>query len=116
MVLTARRCHAAIEVCASLGMKQRRINVYQQQKVLVEHINSLSEAGIPPTPSMVRVFAFETTRWPRNLLSGKGKAQLFLHSIPLPATKALHTYYAAAVVKQLQVPGNVYEQQTKIQL
>ena len=46
---------------------------------------------------------------PRNLLSGRGKAQLFLHSIPLPATKALHTYYAAAVVKQLQVPGNVYE-------
>ena len=71
MVLTARRCRAAIEVCASLGVKQRRINVLvlsnQQQKVLVEHINSLSEAGIPPTPSMVRVFAFEISqKWPGN--------------------------------------------------
>jgi hypothetical protein len=40
---------------------------HQQQKVLVEHINSLSEAGIPPTPSMVRVFAFEISQtWPGN--------------------------------------------------
>ena len=33
---------------------------------------------------------------PRNLLSGRGKAQLFLHSIPLPATKAMYlpTYLA----------------------
>jgi hypothetical protein len=34
---------------------------------------------------------------PRNLLSGRGKAQLFLHSIPLPATKAMYLHiYAAA--------------------
>ena len=37
----------------------------QQQIVLVNHINKLSEAGIPPTPAMVGVFAFEICRkWP----------------------------------------------------
>jgi hypothetical protein len=37
----------------------------QQQIELVNHINKLSEAGIPPTPSMVRVFAFEISQqWP----------------------------------------------------
>ena len=37
----------------------------QQQIVLVNHINKLSEAKIPPTPAMVRVFAFEICRkWP----------------------------------------------------
>jgi hypothetical protein len=37
----------------------------QQQIALVNHINKLSEAGIPPTPAMVRVFAFEICqKWP----------------------------------------------------
>ena len=37
----------------------------QQQISLVNHINKLSEAGIPPTPAMVRVFAFEICQqWP----------------------------------------------------
>jgi transposase-like protein len=37
----------------------------QQQITLVNYINELSEAGIPPTPSMVRVFVFEISRqWP----------------------------------------------------
>jgi hypothetical protein len=31
----------------------------QQQIVFVNHINKLSEAGIPPTPVIVCVFAFE---------------------------------------------------------
>ena len=39
----------------------------QQQTELINHINELSEAGIPPTPSMVRVFAFEISQqWPGN--------------------------------------------------
>lgn len=33
-----------------------------QQTILINHINELSEAGIPPTPSMVRVFAFEISQ------------------------------------------------------
>ena len=36
-----------------------------QLKVLVEHINHLSNLGIPPTISMVRVFAWEICqKWP----------------------------------------------------
>ena len=38
-----------------------------QQRVLIEHINELSGRGIPPTPSMVRVFAWEISgQWPGN--------------------------------------------------
>ena len=39
----------------------------QQQITLINYINELSEAGIPPTPAMVRVFAFEIyQKWPGN--------------------------------------------------
>ena len=39
----------------------------EQQTALVNHINTLSEAGIPPTPAMVRVFAWEISQnWPGN--------------------------------------------------
>jgi hypothetical protein len=45
----------------------QRLLSTQQETALVNHINKLSEAGIPPTPSMVRVFAFEISQqWPGN--------------------------------------------------
>jgi hypothetical protein len=37
----------------------QRLLSTEQEAALINHINKLSEAGIPPTPSMVRVFAFE---------------------------------------------------------
>jgi hypothetical protein len=56
-------------ICTSIqeAREFQRLLSTQQETALVNHINRLSEAGIPPTPSMVRVFAFEICRkWPGN--------------------------------------------------
>jgi hypothetical protein len=56
-------------ICTSIqeAREFQRLLSTQQETALVTHINRLSEAGIPPTPSMVRVFAFEISqKWPGN--------------------------------------------------
>lgn len=56
-------------ICTSIqeAREFQRLLSTQQETALVNHINRLSEAGIPPTPSMVRVFAFEISqKWPGN--------------------------------------------------
>ena len=56
-------------LCTSIqeARELQRLLSTQQEIALVNHINRLSEAGIPPTPSMVRVFAFEISQqWPGN--------------------------------------------------
>jgi hypothetical protein len=67
-----------------------------QQNVLIEHINRLSGLGIPPTTSMVRVFAWEISqKWPgenwvaRFVLSHKDKLRsAYLSGFDLKRKKA----------------------------
>jgi hypothetical protein len=56
-------------LCSSIqeAREFQRLLSTTQQTILINHINELSEAGIPPTPSMVRVFALEISQqWPGN--------------------------------------------------
>ena len=54
-------------LCGSIkeAREFRNLLSSQQQIALVNHMNKLSETGIPPTPAMVCVFAFEICqKWP----------------------------------------------------
>lgn len=54
----------------------QRILSNEQTEVLIERIDKLSSKGIPPTPAMVRVFAWEISQnWP-----GKNWVARFVHT------------------------------------
>jgi Tc5 transposase DNA-binding domain len=61
------RRHRGLCRSAYKAREFQRLLSTEQEAALINHINKLSEAGIPPTPSMVRVFAFEISQqWPGN--------------------------------------------------
>jgi hypothetical protein len=64
---TLSRRHRGIQQSTATQREFQSLLSNAQQDILVDHINTLSEAGIPPTPSMVRVFAWEISqKWPGN--------------------------------------------------
>jgi transposase-like protein len=59
---TLSRRHRGLCRSISEARELQSILSSQQQITLVNHINELSEARIPPTPLMVWVFAFEISQ------------------------------------------------------
>ena len=62
---TLSRCHWGLCGLIKEAREFQSLLSSQQQIALVNHINRLSEARIPPTPAIVRDFAFEICqKWP----------------------------------------------------
>jgi hypothetical protein len=94
------RRHKGICRSISEAREHQHLLSNDQQKVLVEHINYLSGLGIPPTTSMVRVFAWEICqKWPgenwvaRFVLSHKDELRsAFLSGFELKRKRADNYY------------------------